>query len=186
MTQRLMVACVVVGLASGLAACSKEKPKAEGLSTPEATFAQVKKALVNRDDQLMWETLGDSWKAIFEKGRKELLAKPPEEKENIAREGMVSVADLEKMDTRSFFRFYFNYKKREVFKTEAPEIIEKKTEMIRGASLGKVEYAGGDAAAATKAGLSYKMGDNTYQLSLEKVGTQWLLVAGGGDSSPLP
>lgn len=185
MSVRKLTIMTVLAFVTGLAGCTRSPDPEPGLSSPEATFAWIRKALVNRESDQMWMSLADSWKRTFEKGRKELLSKPREEQERIAKEGLVSVADLEKMDSEAFFRFYFNYKKRETFKTSAPEIVEKKSEMIRDASILGVEYEGGDGNDAVRAELQYEMGDGRFSMLLVKVDGKWLLEARNKDKAAI-
>jgi hypothetical protein len=165
-----LLACVLV--ATG---CSKEPAAGAGpFGSPEASFEQLRKALLNRDADLTWECLGTAWRDIFETGRKELLAKPAEEKEKIAREGMVSVKDLETMTSKGFFAFYFNLQKRDVYQTNAPEIIMQKAEALSKAGIKEVTYKD---AAKSLANLRYALGEGTYTLPMKKEGDRWALDA---------
>lgn len=181
------IAAFVLG-ASALAACSKGGGEAKDspFGTPEASFEQVRKALLNMDAELMWDTLGDRWKDSFEKGRQELQAKPQQEKEDIAKEGMVTAADIDKMDAKSFFKFYFNYRKHETFKTNAPEILEKKGEAIRDAKVSSVEKIGPDKDKATKAVVHFILEGKPQRLDLAKVGDKWLVDVREGGEPKMP
>lgn len=168
---------LAVLLASLLAAtgCSKSDAGGAGpFGTPEASFEQLRKALLNRDADLTWECLGPSWRDIFESGRKELLAKPAEDKDRIAREGMVSVKDIETMTAKTFFAFYFNLQKRDVYKTNAPEIIMQKAEALSKAGIAEVVYKD---AAKTVANLRYTLNGGTYTLPMKKDADRWVLDA---------
>ena len=173
-----LAVAVLVAAASG--GCAK---KSEGpFATPEAAFDQVKKALMNMDADLMWDCLGDGWKENFEKGRQEMVAKPQQEKDDIAKEGLVTAADIDKMDAKAFFKFYFNYRKHEVFTTSAPEILEKKGEMLRDAKVSSVEYLGPDK--ATHAVIHFILDAKPQHVELVKAGDKWLLDVREGGGEP--
>lgn len=185
MSTRILSVVIMMVLSILVTGCAKETGK-KAFETPEAAFGQIQKAMVNRDPDLMWDCLGGSWKAIFDKGRQELVAQPAEEKEKIAKAGMVSAKDIDEMDTRDFFQFYFNYKKKEVYSTNAPEIIEKKTDLIKGATIDKVNYLG-DKTKAYEAEVVYKMDGDSYKLSMLKTKGAWLLhTTGDSMDAPLP
>jgi hypothetical protein len=155
--------------------CAKGSGAGSGpFGTPEASFEQLRKALMNRDADYTWECLGPSWRDIFDTGRKELMAKPAEEKEKIAREGMVSVKDIDAMTAKNFFAFYFNLQKRDVYQTNAPEIIMQKAEALSKAAITEVVYKD---AAKTVASLRYTLDGNAYTLPMKKVDDRWLLDA---------
>jgi len=169
-------------LAGSLAAC-KGSGAPVGLATPEGAFEQIKKALLNRDADLMWDSMADKWKETFEKGRQELVAKPQEEKENIAKEGMVTAADIDKMDAKAFFRFYFNYRNKELYTTTAPEILEKRTDALKDSTITNLTYIGPD---KKNAMLVFDMGGKSFNIELIKVGDQWLMDQREGAKSPMP
>lgn len=176
MRKSFVAGALAVVVMIGIVACGKAGSDAP-FASPEATFETVKNAILNRDTDRLWDSLSGSWQAIFEKGRQELVAQPAEDKAKIAEEGRVTVADIEKMSTKDFFKLYFNTKKREAFKTNAPEILEKKIDTIRESSIVAVEYDGGDKAKAVKATLTYKLGADEYKLDMVKVGDLWLMTA---------
>jgi hypothetical protein len=168
-------ALLALGIASG---CSKGGGKGdtggdESFATPEKTFEQVKKALVNRDPDLLWDALSKNMIRLFEDGRKELLAKPLEDRKEIAVEGMTTVEELEKLDTKGFFKFYFEYKKREVYRINSAELLDRKVDAIRTAEVKKVIYDPADPAAATKSWVHYTMAGDEYALPLVKEGNAW-------------
>ena len=165
-----LLACLLVATGCGKAPAAGEGP----FGTPEASFEQLRKALLNRDADLTWECLGPSWRDIFETGRKELAAKPAEEKEKIAREGMVSAKDIDTMTAKMFFAFYFNLQKRDVYQTNAPEIIMQKAEALTKATIAEVQYKD---AAKTLVNLRYTLEGGTYTLPMKKDGDRWLLDA---------
>lgn len=176
---------IVMGLVVAVAGCKGAETPESPYATPEGTFAQVKKALLNRDADLMWECLAPSWQAVFDQGRKDLLAKPADQLEQIAREGMATPADLQKLDAKGFFRFYFNMKKRETFETSSPEILEKKADLVRDAQPGTVEYNGAKAN-ATKGVLKYTLEGQEFRIPMVKVENRWLMdVAKSGGASPV-
>jgi hypothetical protein len=170
---RIVLAATLAALL--LTGCAKSGGADNGpFGTPEASFEQLRKALLNRDGDLTWECLGPSWRDVFETGRKELQAKPAEEKATIAREGMVSAADIDGMTAKTFFVFYFNYQKREIYTTNAPEIIMQKGEALSKATVKDVVYKDADKKIAT---LKYDLGGTVYALPMQKVDGRWLLDA---------
>ncbi len=142
-------------------------------ATPESTFEVVKKALVNRDADLMWDALSPDMRNLFEEGRKELLAKDIEELKEIAVAGMTSVEELKKLDTEGFFRFYFNYKRREVYRMNSAELVERKVSSVRTATISSVTLQPHDPESATRAYVLYDIAGDMFMLPMVKVGEEW-------------
>jgi hypothetical protein len=156
--------------------CKKEETQANNLmATPGDTFEQLRKGLLNKDPEILWNTLSMKMVSIFEEGKKELLAKPKEEKEKVAKEGMVSVEDIEKMDTKGFFKFYFGLTKREVYKINTPDIIDQKMNEIANAKVTDIKYEDGSSKTATKARVEYKMFDQIFSCKMAKENDEWHL-----------
>lgn len=172
----LMAALLLVLGAS--AGCKKGGGEGEGggdasFATPEKAFEQVKKSLVNRDPDLLWDGLSKDMVTLFEEGRKELLAKPLEERKEIAVEGMTTVEELQKLDTKGFFKFYFEYKKREVYRMNSAELLDRKVDAVRTAEVQKVVYEPADPATATRAWVHYEMAGDQFRLPLVKEDGEW-------------
>ena len=144
-------------------------------ATPEKTFETIKKGLVNRDPDLVWEGLSQRMVGIFEEGRKELISKPLAERKDIAAEGMVAVEDLEKFDTKSFFEFYFNYKKHEVYRMNSAELLERKVDAVRNATVTSVTFDPAPPAQPTKAFVHYEMSGEAFVMPMVREGTEWQL-----------
>jgi hypothetical protein len=157
------------------AGCKSEGPAP--FETPEATFGTIKKAILGRDADLMWDGLASSWRVVFEEGRQSLLAQPQEQKEQIAKDSGIGVSDIATLDAKGFFRVYFNMKKKETLQSSSPEIISQKVELIEGSTVIKVEYDGGDPSKAVKSRLIYKMGTDEFSIDLVKTEGKWLMDA---------
>lgn len=167
------VLVLVLGASAGCKKSGGEGDQDVSFATPEKAFEQVKKSLVNRDPDLLWDGLSKDMVTLFEEGRKELLAKPLEERKEIAVEGMTTVEELAKLDTKGFFKFYFDYKKREVYRMNSAELLDRKVDAVRTAVIQKVSYEPADAATATKAWVHYTMADDEYKLPLVKEDGEW-------------
>lgn len=175
--KRAITILIVAALAAGLACKKGSDQESAGalFASPEATFETTKKGLVNRDADLLWDAISSRLIGIFEEGRKEVLAKPLDEKKTIAVEGMTTVEELEKMDTKGFFRFYFNYKKREVYRMNTAELLDRKVDAIRKAAIKKVTYVPADKAQAKKAYVTYEMSGQEFIMPMVLEKGKWLV-----------